>query len=724
MSHPFRIFKLGCRMALLCFCLSGLGETLSIVEGPEKLPRNRPYGDYSPPLQFQYSGLKTGWKYALKVWLLAPGSWGCASTQWCLREIPVENVGGTNAQGTLVIAENMDVFDYPTFDWILRLYDSAGTEVAFTERYADSTSNLPPVLKAIGNQSGVVGQTLRFTVSASDPEHGKVKLGVDNLPPGAVFDAVSGQFSWVPASSGIYKALFYAQDDGDGQLKDAEWVAFYISGTDLLRIVTQPRSKIIALGDPVQFSVIAEGGEPIGYQWQHQGANILGATSPSLVINPVRTKDQGEYRVMVSNPVGLTNSMPAYLAVTNRAPAIELTAVPAFGTFDGLQGRVRYVDPEFYRVSVFIFLPSVGWLSKPACAQTLTPIDSAGNWTTDITTGGGDEQATLIRALLVRQTSDFHCVTGLECLPPGIETQAVAAVDAIRQNPNQRMLRFSGYDWAVKTGPAPMGPGPNIFSDQSSNVWVDTLGKLHLRITNRDGQWQCAEIIGQKSLGYGTYVFEIESTLDWSENAVLGLFTWTDECVIGSHNEIDLEFSRWGLPNDSNNAQYVVQPYAESGHLLRFQAAAIPSSHSFRWDADRVSFLSLQGAYSSNPPATQVINQWVFSEPAAVPKPSSETPRMNLWLFNGKAPSDDKEVEVVISRFRFLPAALPTLSVSRDGQDILLSWPASFAGFTLEQVEHLPGEWSKVETTSQTAGDSVKVVLPQTGSPRYFRLSN
>lgn len=114
----------------------------------------------------------------------------------------------------------------------------------------------------------------------------------------------------------------------------------------------------------------------------------------------------------------------------------------------------------------------------------------------------------------------------------------------------------------------------------------------------------------------------------------------------------------------------------------RFQATS--THHSFRWEPDRVSFLSLLGAYASNPEANRVINQWTFSQPAAVQKPASETVRINLWLFNGKAPSEGEEVEVVINRFCFLPSSIPQLSVSLDGPDIVLSWPSTFPGFTLE----------------------------------------
>jgi hypothetical protein len=74
-------------------------------------------------------------------------------------------------------------------------------------------------------------------------------------------------------------------------------------------------------------------------------------------------------------------------------------------------------------------------------------------------------------------------------------------------NPHMKTLQFSGYDWLVKTSDSKVGPGPNYFSDSADNVFVDAQGQLHLRITESDGRWYCAEIISTRSFSYGTYRF-------------------------------------------------------------------------------------------------------------------------------------------------------------------------------------------------------------------------
>ena len=211
----------------------------------------------------------------------------------------------------------------------------------------------------------------------------------------------------------------------------------------------------------------------------------------------------------------------------------------------------------------------------------------------------------------------------------------------------------------VKTSSGTVGPGPNYFSDSTNNVWLDAQGQLHLRITNRSNQWQCAEIVSARTFGYGSYRFEIASRVDnLNPNVVLGLFTWSDDPAY-THREIDIECSRWGNATDPNNAQDVVQPYAAPGHLVRFAipAGVTNSTHSFTWQTNQVNFQSQRGSFSPNPNPTNVISTWSYA--LDVPQTGDENIRMNLWLFNRMAPTDNQEVEAVIKSFNFVPLPTP-----------------------------------------------------------------
>src|SRR2546422_5119806 len=157
-------------------------------------------------------------------------------------------------------------------------------------------------------------------------------------------------------------------------------------------------------------------------------------------------------------------------------PTIVITNLPAYGSSDNLSGIVVDVAPASYRVAVFIYVPGYGWVSKPTCAQPLTVIASDGSWTANVTTGGSDQLATRMAALLVSTNYAEPCIDGAGVLPTNVYAQSIASAVVTRPSPGVRWLGFSGYDWWVKTRTGLVGPGPNYFSDSTNNVWLDALG--------------------------------------------------------------------------------------------------------------------------------------------------------------------------------------------------------------------------------------------------------
>jgi hypothetical protein len=96
------------------------------------------------------------------------------------------------------------------------------------------------------------------------------------------------------------------------------------------------------------------------------------------------------------------------------------------------------------------------------------------------------------------------------------------------------------------------------------------------------------------------------------------------------------------------------------------------STHTFTWARDLVRFASYEGV---DYPSPRVIAQWEYSgkqpvrrakeglktsNPVGIPRPGRETKaRLNLWLADlngdgaGDAPSDGKDIEVIIEKFEF-----------------------------------------------------------------------
>jgi hypothetical protein len=230
--------------------------------------------------------------------------------------------------------------------------------------------------------------------------------------------------------------------------------------------------------------------------------------------------------------------------------------------------------------------------------------------------------------------------------------------------PGGRTLTFAGRTWRVK-GPGYFGPGPNLFSDDADDVWVDGDNRLHLTNSYQSGNWYSTEVALADPLGYGDYVFTTQGRLDELDpNVVFGLFLWQyGPCYDAEflwwnpYNEIDIEFSRWGYAANEI-AQFVAQPFDYPGNILRFDASFDDgelTSHAFRWLPDRVEYRSWRGGPADETPAN-TIRAWTYTGPH-IPRPEQPRVHLNLWRFD--APPATAQ-EVVLADFTFVPEPSPT----------------------------------------------------------------
>ncbi|GAV06928.1 hypothetical protein RvY_16836 [Ramazzottius varieornatus] len=218
-------------------------------------------------------------------------------------------------------------------------------------------------------------------------------------------------------------------------------------------------------------------------------------------------------------------------------------------------------------------------------------------------------------------------------------------------------LSFSGREWTVKNGDG-MGPGPNSWS--ASNVWVDDLGHLHLKISHVNGRWQCAEVSSVEKLGFGRYQWFVDGAIDKLDPVVvLGLFNYPGSSVgPDGTNEIDIEYSRWSDPN-GKPASYTVHtgslPPASITHQFDVSLSGTFTTQSFVWSGTQIAFSAQHGHQDNN--SNNIYSQWTFTDGTngvRVPQ-HEESVFMNLWLNKGQTPFNNQEVEIVIYAFKFTP---------------------------------------------------------------------
>jgi hypothetical protein len=248
------------------------------------------------------------------------------------------------------------------------------------------------------------------------------------------------------------------------------------------------------------------------------------------------------------------------------------------------------------------------WGVCPQSGQPFTNIETDGRWKASVHLG------IQYAALLV--DSSYNLPEQIESLPVvgnGVVTLAVVNGEGPAPVfPSPKILNFSGYEWTTSTGPI-FHAGSRHFFD-SANVWTDERGALHLRISGSPGKWTAAELKLTRSLGYGTYRFQVCDISHLEPSAVLSLITWDGVGTeTSARHELDVELSRWGQL-DNTNVGYVVQPYYVPANYVAFRAPPGLYTHSFRWEPGKATFSTVAG--SANTGDGRVINQHVFTSGA------------------------------------------------------------------------------------------------------------
>ena len=324
-------------------------------------------------------------------------------------------------------------------------------------------------------------------------------------------------------------------------------------------------------------------------------------------------------------------------------PSIEFTTVPAAAAGGSdrvarVSGRVTGAGPGHH---IVLYAKSGVWWVQPLVAQPFTKIAADASW--ESSTHLGTEYA----ALLV--DSRFRPQPTLDMLPKqGGSVLAVATIKGAGEPASRpaKILSFSGYEWEVRQIASDRG-GPNEYD--ASNAWTDAEGFLHLRLALREQRWTSAEVTLTRTLGYGTYVFTVRDISSLDPAAAFGMLTWDDGGPEQNHREMDIEISQWG-DRSIPNAQFALQPYYVPANVVRFAAPSGPLTHSFRWEPGRASFRTVRGR---NATAGGLIAQHEFT--SGVPTPGTERVKMNLYYFRYASQPPQKDVEVVLERFQYLP---------------------------------------------------------------------
>ena len=328
---------------------------------------------------------------------------------------------------------------------------------------------------------------------------------------------------------------------------------------------------------------------------------------------------------------------------------ITFTQVPSAGKGGRVEREMIAGKVSGFRSGerVVLYARTDVWWGQPEIFEPYTDIHADGSWSNSIHLGS--EYA----ALLVDANYDPpHTTPQLPQVGGGIiamiTTQGRPSKIDIPVVGKPKSIRFGGYKWIVRASRGDHGGRPHLY--EPSNVEVDDQDALHLRITKAADSWNCSEVYLERSLGYGTYRFQVEDVSHLEPAAELSFFTWSESGVTQDHHEMDINVTQKGNP-ENKNTEYVVQPYYLPMNTFRFRAPAGPVTYSFDWEPDGISFVSWKGFGVNR--GRSVISDHRFV--SGTPVPGGETARINFCPFGYPKMKMQHEAEIVIRHFEYLP---------------------------------------------------------------------
>lgn len=190
--------------------------------------------------------------------------------------------------------------------------------------------------------SGTVGTRLSYQIRIDDGRSRTPrswKIGTQNfsnsgsttvgMPPGLSLALATGIIAGTPTTAGSFPVTMTAYEDpGQRGGKLTFTVTFGITGgISPPTITTPPTGATVTEGGSVTFSVSATG-DSLAYQWLHDSSPVAGATTSSLLLNPVQLSDAGEYAVKVSNSAGSVTTTPVTLTVNAAVVPTKIVTAP------------------------------------------------------------------------------------------------------------------------------------------------------------------------------------------------------------------------------------------------------------------------------------------------------------------------------------------------------------------------------------------------------------
>jgi alpha-tubulin suppressor-like RCC1 family protein len=443
----------------------------------------------------------------------------------------------------------------------------------------------------------------------------------------------------------------------------------------------------------------------MNYQWRKDGIDIAGATGPTYSVGHARPNQAGRYTVVVSNPKGSVTSAPSVLTVNpvaqgavvewgcygGHAPVpigaqSGIVAISGGGGFDFGNSYVALKNDG----SVLTWGPHPGGLldSVPSMVQS---------GVTAIAAGG---------AHILALKSDGSVVAW------GQMDFGETKVPASAQNGVRAIAAGFNHSVALKDDGSVVAWGANQFGE--INVPADLTGVRAIATGY-------AHTVALKSDGtvvaWGNNQFGVTDVPVAAQSGVMAI-------AAGAYNTMALKNDgtvvAWGA-NDFGQATgtaTTTEPYSATASPVTLRGQVLSGVTAIAVGRDHSAALKSDGSvvlwgYSGK-------GQALGSSTVASPDCATTDPVM----FGGEVLSGVTAIAALDGDTLALVGPHVALQARSSGDHLVLSWPSSAIGFTLQSTPRLtpPVTWIDLPNLSAVVGEQFTVTNSSSGGPRFYRL--
>jgi V8-like Glu-specific endopeptidase len=245
-------------------------------------------------------------------------------------------------------------------------------------------------------------------------------------------------------------------------------------------ITTQPASAVVAAGAAASFTVTAESGSAVSYQWRKDNLALSGATRQTLSFTAVQRSDAGVYTVVVSNDGGATTSQAAELAVNSAAPPQVLSQPAAVSVTYGEKARFSVNASGTVPLSYQWYEGQPGDATRPVAGATGTSVTvpavvrSTPYWVR-IADGGGNvtySQAAVASAVAAASVSASQAVLGAGFTPGGAITVQVQISHSASVAARLECSVLLPLGWRVLSASGPAGATSPQAGNENLAEWT------------------------------------------------------------------------------------------------------------------------------------------------------------------------------------------------------------------------------------------------------------